>query len=243
MRVTYLGVGEAFDSELANTSLLVETARSTILLDCGYSVPQQFWKHVQDPEKLDAVYLTHQHADHYLGIPALLVRFFEDGRKKPLVVCGHPALAEAASGLLDLAFPKLRKRFAYAVKFVGFTDSLALGDATLRIAQAEHPVPNCAVRVEASGKALCYSGDGIPTPATEKLFAGADLLCHEAYLRDEEKYGHGSMRAVKALAAKLGLRQVDLVHISRRVRRQVKENAAFVKGWARIPEPGETRVL
>ena len=243
MRVTYLGVGEAFDTELANTSLLVETAGSTILLDCGYSVPQQFWRRVQDPEKLDAVYLTHQHADHYLGIPALLVRFFEDGRKKPLVVCGHPALAEAASGLLDLAFPNLREKFTYAVRFVGFTDSLSIGDATLRIAQAEHPVPNCAVRVSASGKALCYSGDGTPTPATEKLFAGADLLAHEAFKREEEKFGHGSMRAVKALATKLGLRDVDLVHINRTVRRQVKENAAFVKGWARIPEQGESRTL
>src|SRR3989338_8997418 len=161
MRVTYLGVGEAFDTELANTSLLVETAGSTILLDCGYSVPQQFWRRVQDPEKLDAVYLSHQHADHYLGIPALLVRFFEDGRKKPLVVCGHPALVKAASALMDLAYPGLMEMFTYAVRFVGFTDSLAVGDATLRIAQAEHPVPDCAVRVEASGKALCYSGDGI----------------------------------------------------------------------------------
>ena len=82
MRVTFVGVGEAFDENLPNTSILVESAASSILLDCGFSAPRAFWKAADNAEGLDMIHVSHFHADHYFGIPALLARFTQEGRTK-----------------------------------------------------------------------------------------------------------------------------------------------------------------
>ncbi len=245
MKVTYLGVGEGFDEKYPNTSLLVETKSGNLLLDCGFSAVVEFWKRVKDPDLIDIVYLTHRHADHAFGLGSLLVRFQEDGRKKPLVVCCHSGMRDFVKGLMDYSYPGVGVFVVYPIKFVGFEDEWSLNGITLRIAQTSHfgSASNYAVRVEADNKVLCYSGDGRLTPESEELFKGADLLVHEGHLRTGEVIGHGTMEAVKALAAKLGIKNVDLVHLKRSVRPEKEENAAFAKGWASIPEPGDVREL
>ena len=55
MRVTFAGVGEAFDEKLPNTSLLVETdGGSSVLLDCGFTASCVFWTMAEKPLELDA---------------------------------------------------------------------------------------------------------------------------------------------------------------------------------------------
>ncbi len=245
MRVTYLGVGEGFDESYPNTSLLVETGSGNLLLDCGFSAVTEFWKRVKDPDFVDIVYLTHRHADHAWGLPSLIVRFFEDGRKKQLLVCCHRGMRRFAEELVDSAYPGVGRFITFPVKVVCFGDEWSWKGVKLRIARTAHfdTVPNYAVRVRADSKTLCYSGDGRITPESRALFKGCDLLVHEGYSRTEEIIGHGTMASVKALAASLRLRNVDLVHLKRTVRPEKKENAAFARGWASIPGPGDFREL
>ena len=245
MKVTYLGVGEGFDERYPNTSILVETTSGNLLLDCGFSAVLEFWKRVKDPDLIDIVYLTHRHADHALGLGSLLVRFFEEGRKKPITICCHSNIRDFAAGIVDYCYPGVGRFIRYPIKVVGFEDEWSWKGVRLRIAQTSHfdTVPNHAVRVEADNQVLCYSGDGRITPESEALFKGADLLVHEGYSRTGEIIGHGTMEAVKALAAKLGIKNVDLIHLKRIVRPEKEKNAEFVRGWASIPEPGDTREL
>ncbi len=84
MKVEFVGVGEAFDETLPNNSQILQWGDSRLLIDCGYSIPHAFWKHHPDSEYLDAIYISHRHADHYFGLPSILVRMAEDGRKKKL---------------------------------------------------------------------------------------------------------------------------------------------------------------
>ena len=60
MKINFLGVGEAFDNVLPNTSILVSSKKTNILLDCGYSVPQQYFKLSNNPNFLDAIYISHR---------------------------------------------------------------------------------------------------------------------------------------------------------------------------------------
>ena len=82
MEIILLGVGEAFDEILPNTSMLVRTEYQgkpvTVLFDCGYSVPPRFWQLGLDVETLDGIWISHFHADHAFGLPALLVRLWEE---------------------------------------------------------------------------------------------------------------------------------------------------------------------
>ncbi len=41
MKIIFLGVGEAFDENLPNNSQLVMSGKTNLLLDCGFTVPQQ----------------------------------------------------------------------------------------------------------------------------------------------------------------------------------------------------------
>ena len=84
MKITFLGVGEAFDDVLPNNSHLLETSTANILMDCGYSIPQQWFNLKKEANFLDAMWLSHKHMDHFAGFPAVLMRMWEEGRTKPL---------------------------------------------------------------------------------------------------------------------------------------------------------------
>lgn len=241
MRVRYIGVGEAVDESLPNTSLLVETPNGNILLDCGFSAVQQLWRRVPDKDHVDLVYLTHEHADHTFGLPALLIRMLVDGRKKPLLICGHTALVPKLERLLESGYPTLRKEFSFPLEFRGFDRELTWKDCVLRIAPTTHSVPNYAVRIESQGKAMCFSGDGMFTSESQALYRRSSLLVHEAFTRDAPKWGHASISSVRELADRLRPGKVDLVHLERFTRRERAENDAAVKGWASIPETDTVR--
>ena len=58
--------------------------------------------------------------------------------------------------------------------------ALAIGDAELTFRELVHPGTSRAIRVEAGGGCLVFSGDTAPTPALAEHAAGADLLLTEA---------------------------------------------------------------
>ena len=117
VQVRYLGTGEAFDDRLPNTSLVYEGDRR-ILLDCGYSIPHALWKQSLDPGWLDAIYLTHFHADHCFGLPAVLARMNQDGRTRSLQLLGGVGSTEASKAVLTLGYPSLLGRLGFALEYI-----------------------------------------------------------------------------------------------------------------------------
>src|SRR6266496_2721801 len=110
MRIVLLGTGEAFDDTLGNTSALV-LSDSRILVDCGYTGPFQVWHYNSEPDLIDAIYISHAHADHYFGLPPLLTRMWEDGRKKPLTLISQKHVLEQIWQLLEFGYAGMHKRF------------------------------------------------------------------------------------------------------------------------------------
>ena len=111
--VTVLGCGEAFDERYTNTSLLLRANDKTILLDCGYSAPALFWNAAADADAVDLIYISHEHADHCFGLPAVLGRMWEDGRTKPLVILSQPPVLARIRELMKAGYPGLPARFQY----------------------------------------------------------------------------------------------------------------------------------
>ena len=69
LEVVFLGVGEAFDESLPNTSILVRPVEesgptTTLLLDCGFTAPPLFWREMPEPDALDGIWISHFHGDH-----------------------------------------------------------------------------------------------------------------------------------------------------------------------------------
>src|SRR2546422_9228809 len=79
-------------------ALLVRRGGDRLLFDCGEGTQRQLVRSVGLPE-VDAVFITHFHADHWLGLPGMLKTFDLRGREKPLVVHGPPGLTELMNAM------------------------------------------------------------------------------------------------------------------------------------------------
>lgn len=227
MRVQFIGVGEAFDEEHANTSIAVSFGAADrsvhLLLDCGFTAAAAYYRHASIGADLDAVWISHFHGDHFLGLPLLLLRFQDEGRTRPLMVVGQQGGEDKLWDALELAYPTFRQRLAYPVLFheVDAGQNFHLMGASWSFAANDHSdsAPCLSLRLAHGGRTLFYSGDGRPTPASLELMRGVDLLIHEAFGMEAGTPGHGGVRGCLDLARTSGARALALVHVNRRVRR------------------------
>jgi ribonuclease BN (tRNA processing enzyme) len=250
MQVTFLGVGEACDPACQNTSLLVRISEKDkkhyILLDCGFSTPHRFFQLVNDPDQLDVLWISHFHGDHFFGIPLLLLRFWEMGRKKPLVVVGPEAVGEKVEAAMELAYPGFTARLGYGLDYrilVPEQDLFLVG-CKWQSAVNEHSQYCQSLKLGCAGKNLFYSGDGRPTLESRRLAQGCDFMIHEAYRVKGETQNHGSVDICLEMALSAGVKNLALVHLAHFERKKYKgyvseilSNLAGVHGF--LPEPGD----
>ena len=221
MKIVSIGVGEAFDVDFPNNSHLALTERANVLLDCGYSVPVQWWKLGHASDFLDAIYLSHKHADHFFGLPMILMRMWEGGRTKPMTVICQKELMEFFRGFTELAYQGFSEKFKYKIRFVGAEAGKAIefNGLHLSFAPTIHSIENLAVRIDDGKNSICYSGDGQFVPETEALYKGSDLVIQETYLYDERKIGHACIKDAMEMAERLSVKRLALTHIQRDFRK------------------------
>ena len=122
-------------------AVLVRRGADRILFDCGEGTQRQLVATVGLSDLTD-VFLTHFHADHWLGLPGMLKTFDLRGRERPLTIHGPPGLRN----LLGLAF-RLAGRVHFELELV----ELAAGDVIKRDGYRIAPVD-----VDHRGPALGY---------------------------------------------------------------------------------------
>ena len=220
MKLVFLGVGEAFDENYPNNSNIV-LSDTKLLLDCGYSIPAQLWKYNPDKDFLDAIYISHYHADHYFGLPAVFLRMWEEGRKKPLTIICQEGYRKRIEDMVEIAYPDFSKRFEYKIDFSEVTpkQALKLNELTLSFAPTTHSFPNLAIKVSDGQHSFCYSGDGMFNQETEKLYQGSDLVIQETYKLDETILGHANAMQLIEMAKRRNVKAVALTHLNRYLRR------------------------
>ncbi len=178
MRLTVVGCsGSGPGPTSAASCYLVEHDGFRVLLDLGSGAfgPLQA---LTDPATIDAVYLTHLHADHCLDVAPMVVwhRYSgrSSGRRVPLIA---PAGADRRlAQAYDAGGVPLTDVFDFAVTPV----SAVLGPFTVQTARTAHPVECHAIRLTAHGSSLVYTGDTGPSQAVVDLAYGADVLLAEA---------------------------------------------------------------
>lgn len=74
------------------TSQLLQLHDSSILLDCGEAAQLQLMKIHGRPNSLEAIFISHLHPDHYLGLMGLLSTLTLRGRQLPLTIAGPDGL-------------------------------------------------------------------------------------------------------------------------------------------------------
>ncbi len=243
MKIKFLGVGEAFDSILPNNSHLLESEKTKLLVDCGYSIPQQWFKLEKEADFIDAIYISHKHADHYFGLPILLMRMWEERRTKPLTLICQKELVNFFKNFIELAYKGFSKKFKYETNFIGVKNKqiIKFNDLELSFAPTIHSIENLAIKVNDSKISYCYSGDGQFTKETERLYKDSDLVIQETYLYDERKIGHACIKDSIKMAEKQNIKCLALTHLQRDFRKndlpRIKDKIKNDKVKIIIPEP------
>ena len=122
-------------------ALLVRRGGDRILFDCGEGTQRQLVSSVGLTD-LDEIFITHFHADHWLGLPGLLKTFDLRARDRPLAIHGPPGVKE---------FVILGLRAAGRVRYELDLIELEPGDALEREGYKIAPVP-----VSHRGTAFAY---------------------------------------------------------------------------------------
>jgi ribonuclease Z len=99
LSVAFLGTGGSVPTaRRATACLLVMRGGERLLFDCGEGSQRQMHRSL-GLVQLDEIYITHLHADHYLGVPGLLKTYDLMDRERPLIIYGPPGLAELFGAL------------------------------------------------------------------------------------------------------------------------------------------------
>src|SRR3954470_15257979 len=98
--------GSVPTAQRAPSALLLRRGGERLLFDCGEGTQRQLLRSSVGLIELREVFISHFHADHYLGLPGMLKTFALRGRELPLVVYGPPGLKELF-GALRRIFGKL----------------------------------------------------------------------------------------------------------------------------------------
>lgn len=230
MRLTIVGSGDAFGSGgRANTCFLVEAAETTLALDFGATSLVAVRRLGLDPNRLDAVVLSHLHGDHFGGLPFLLLDAqFDSRRDKPLTIIGPPGTAERVKAAMEVFFPgSSRNKWRFELDFVDLPcrTEMRFADVTIWTAEVVHPsgAPSTAVRLVNGGRTLVYSGDTSWTETLVEIAQGADLFITECYRLSGAPVAHLDLEQIEANRARFNAARIMLTHMSAPVLEKLAE--------------------
>ena len=122
--VVFLGTsGSTPTPQRALPATLVRRGGERLLFDCAEGTQRQLLRCDVGLVELREVFLTHYHADHYLGLPGMLKTFSLRGRELPITIYGPRGLRDLLSALR-----RIFGRLTYALETV----ELEPGDALER---------------------------------------------------------------------------------------------------------------
>ncbi|KFB53726.1 AGAP009743-PA-like protein [Anopheles sinensis] len=247
-RMIFLGTGSSIPNKTRNVSaiLILTNAQSSILLDCGEGTVGQivrFFGNTQAESVLrsiKAVYISHLHADHHLGLIGLLQvrrKLFGDDCEKVMLFA--PEQISYWLRLYDCRFETIQRGYVL-VKNADLLENpmhderlLEMGIkevATCRVRHCPHSfglalktVPLGTHRdtgIEGDVK-ITYSGDTMPCESLIQLGRDSTVLIHEATMEDElaaeaRLKMHSTLSQAIEQGRKMNARYTLLTHFSQR---------------------------
>ncbi|MCC6471219.1 MAG: MBL fold metallo-hydrolase [Alphaproteobacteria bacterium] len=222
MRLRFIGCGDAFGSGgRFNTCFHLTGERINALIDCGASSLIAMKRLGIAANDIQAILVTHFHADHFGGIPFFMLdaQFFTK-RTQPLTIAGPPGLKDWYVRAMETAFrgsSETRPRFALTLSELAPREPVAIAGMTVTPFPVHHGNPGgpfFALRVEAEGRTVAYTGD---TEWTETLVDAArdvDLFVAEAYFRDKRVKLHLDLATLEQHLARIRPKRLVLTHMS-----------------------------
>ena len=162
------------------------------------------------------MFVSHLHADHFGGLPFLILDGQFRRRTRPLTIAGPAGIARRLHDALELSFPgsaAVERRFP--VNVVELAPGAAeVAGLPVTAFEVDHPsgAPPLALRLTVADRTVAYTGDTAWTPVLPVLTDGADLLIAEAYSFTKPIPYHLSHHDLVTHRSRLTSRRIILTH-------------------------------
>ncbi len=233
MRLTVLGKSPSWqDAGGACSGYLLEDGDTAVLIDCGNGVFSKL-RQFRDYTEVDAVVLSHLHADHFLDLVPYSYALTYAPRQQPVPVHRWPGTDDPARPALH-APPGARDVFrrvvgawgnddlienAFGLEEYDPSEKLEIGSISVTFHEVPHFTETFAMSLESTngGGKIAYGADSSPTDELTALARDCDLLLVEATLPRPERTGmrgHLTPREAGEHARAAGAKRVVITHFS-----------------------------
>lgn len=231
MKLHILGCGDAFGSGGRNQSAyLVEANERFFLLDCGPTTLLAMKRAGYDPRRLDAVFISHLHGDHFGGLPFLFIEFLHQRpREKPLHIAGPPQTEERVGQLFRLMYggstaselPSVDYHILHPGKSAVIEDIEVL---PFRVPHQTHEV-SLGLKINCGGKQILFSGDSAWSDLFIEHARGVDLFLCECSFYDQGTGNHVRYVELLNVLPRLECKKIMLTHLGEEMLARKKELA------------------
>jgi ribonuclease BN (tRNA processing enzyme) len=233
LKITVLGKSPSWqDAGGACSGYLIETDETRVLLDCGNGVFGKLRERV-DYTEVDAVVISHLHADHFLDLVPFSYALIYAPKQQPVPVHIWDGTSDPAHPRL-IAPPGAGETFrrvvgawgnddliesAFRVEEYSSGDRVEVGDIWVSFHPVPHFVETFAVRIGSDGGCgeIAYSADTRPGNEIVEVAHDADVLIIEGTLPRPERTGlrgHLTPEEAGEHAKEAGAKRVVITHIS-----------------------------
>jgi len=214
MKIDVIGSGSAF-SKVNNTSaiLIKDNDENQWLIDCGPTVPRAVWQRGIDVNAIQVIFFTHIHPDHSSGLTALINHWKSFKRDRPLQIYCQREQQAPLKSLVELAiWPETE--LCFDIHWQDIENEFCWQHWQIETAYTQHEMANRSIRLSIANHSLFYSGDGRPTPETERLMQGVDLAFQEcaAFTSLAADSSHGDYPDCLRLLARGNFNLLGLYH-------------------------------
>ena len=232
MRITVLGKSPSWqDIDGACSGYLIEEGETGLLLDCGNGVFSKLRRFI-DYVDVDAVVLSHLHADHFLDLVPYAYALTYAPRQQPVPVhrwsgTDNPArpVLHAPTGACDVFRrvcgawgPEDLIEKAFDLREYDTGAALEVGPLRVRFAEVPHYLKTHAIEISANGSGrFVFGADSRPTDDLVDFANGSDLLMIEATLPRPERQGprgHLTPEEAGQHGRRAGARRLVITHFS-----------------------------
>lgn len=233
MRLTVLGKSPSWqDADGACSGYLVEDGGTALLVDCGNGVFAKLRRY-RDYAAVDAIVVSHLHADHFLDLVPYAYALTYAPRRQPVPIQRWPGVEKPHKPRL-ICPPGSRELFRTVVGSWGNNDLIEnafeleeydassepqVGDLRIKFTHVPHFTETFALCIESAngGGKIAYGADSSPNESVVEFARGCDLLLMEATLPRPERTGmrgHLTPREAGEHARAAGVKKVVMTHIS-----------------------------
>lgn len=193
MEITFLGTSSALPTKnRSHPAITLKAFGEIILLDCGEGTQRQMTLAGISPMKINHIFITHLHGDHFLGLPGLIQSMAFRGREKPLHIYGPRPIGQLMENIVDLGYYSLN----FTINTYEVESGLILDEKDFKVysSLAEHNIPNLAYKIEEKRSPKFLKDKAMelgvkPGPDFSRLQAGNPVKVGDKIIRPEQVLG------------------------------------------------------